>query len=71
LSIVSIVCCGALFFWSGTEHVLYSFKGDADGAIPVGNLIYFNNALYGTTLMGGGIRCSNGSGCGTILKITK
>jgi uncharacterized repeat protein (TIGR03803 family) len=39
---------------SGTEKVLYSFKGGAgDGAAPAGGLTKLNGMLYGTTAAGG------------------
>ena len=47
--------CGTVFSLtpSGSEHVLYSFKGDSDGCGPSGGLIDVNGALYGTTEYGG------------------
>ena len=53
---------------SGTETVLYSFAGGTDGARPNGGLTSVNGRLYGTTFQGGS-GC-NGSGCGTVFKIT-
>ncbi len=38
---------------SGAEKVLHSFKGGADGALPLGTLINVNGMLYGTTSSGG------------------
>ncbi len=38
---------------AGVEKVLYSFKGGADGANPMGRLLEFNGTLYGTTYTGG------------------
>jgi uncharacterized repeat protein (TIGR03803 family) len=38
---------------SGTEYVLYNFKGGTDGAYPQAGLIAVNGLLYGTTLEGG------------------
>ena len=38
---------------SGTETVLYSFKGPPDGAFPASDLTYVNGTLYGTTAHGG------------------
>lgn len=49
---------------SGTERVLYSFKGGTDGAAPSGSLIHANGALYGTA--GGGA-----SGKGTVFAVSR
>jgi uncharacterized repeat protein (TIGR03803 family) len=38
---------------SGTERVLYSFRGGTDGSSPVAGLTYVNGTLYGTTVYGG------------------
>ncbi|HET6277092.1 MAG TPA: choice-of-anchor tandem repeat GloVer-containing protein [Candidatus Cybelea sp.] len=54
---------------SGTERVIYSFKGGADGWFPEANLTAVNGVLYGTTYFGGD-GCASG-GCGTFFKITK
>jgi uncharacterized repeat protein (TIGR03803 family) len=55
---------------SGTETVLYSFKGSsADGSSPSGALLNVNGTLYGTTVSGGSRSCGGG-GCGTIFSIT-
>jgi uncharacterized repeat protein (TIGR03803 family) len=37
----------------GHETVLHSFQGGNDGSLPTGGLIEFENALYGTTPVGG------------------
>lgn len=68
--------CGTVFkiTMSGTETVLYSFKGGTDGAGPSGGVIAVNGRLYGTTL-GGSV--SNSSlcpdqgfpGCGTVFVV--
>jgi uncharacterized repeat protein (TIGR03803 family) len=42
---------------------LYSFKGGAEGEFPLGRLLYFDGALYGTTEGGG-------SYFGTVFKVT-
>lgn len=48
-----------------TETVLYHFAGGSDGAAPIGGLIFYNGALYGTTRAGGA--ANNG---GTVFKLT-
>lgn len=57
---------------AGTETVLYSFTGGADGAFPFGGLLR-NSAgnLYGTT-SAGGISTGNcyPSGCGVVFMVT-
>ena len=51
---------------SGTENVLYSFKGWGKyGRLPLAGLTNVRGTLYGTTTQGGA------HGCGTIFKITK
>lgn len=55
---------------SGTERVLYTFKGNTDGAAPDAGVIAFGSMLYGTTNAGGGSGCSPSGGCGTAFKIT-
>ena len=45
--------------------VLYSFKGEPDGAEPEAGLTNIGGALYGTTALGGA------NGLGTVFKITK
>ncbi|MGH6841232.1 MAG: choice-of-anchor tandem repeat GloVer-containing protein, partial [Methylocella sp.] len=57
---------------SGTETVLYSFKGGSDGSNPYSGLIADSGGnLYGTTELGGapGSGCG-GFGCGTVFKLT-
>jgi uncharacterized repeat protein (TIGR03803 family) len=44
------------------ERVVYRFKGGADGALPLANLIAVRGKLYGTTQIGG-------SGNGTVFSI--
>ncbi len=57
--------CGTVFSYAGgTENVLYSFGGGADGATPVAGLIDVSGTLYGTTEHGG----TNGQG--TVFSIT-
>ena len=59
---------------SGTEKVLYSFKGlpKEDGANPQAGLIFLNGALYGTTNEGGRDtkQCSEYTGCGTVFEVS-
>lgn len=59
---------------SGVEHVLHSFRGGSDGAVPVGGVNAVNGVLYGTTEYGGnnGRGCTGHgiSGCGVIFSIT-
>jgi uncharacterized repeat protein (TIGR03803 family) len=54
-----------------TENVLHSFTG-RDGAEPNGGLIFDTTGnLYGTTFGGGNDdSCNNGTGCGTVFKLT-
>ena len=49
---------------SGTENVIYSFKGGKDGATPEAGLTNLNGTLYGTTFAGGSGKA------GTVYKIT-
>jgi uncharacterized repeat protein (TIGR03803 family) len=47
---------GAIFAYdlkTKKETVLYSFTGNADGAAPVGGLVYSDGTLYGTAFYGG------------------
>jgi uncharacterized repeat protein (TIGR03803 family) len=66
--------CGTIFSVtpSGTEKVLYAFKGGADGANPFAGLIDERGTLYGTTFFGGGSACKSslGDGCGTVFSLT-
>jgi len=66
--------CGTVFSitTSGTEVVIYSFKGGpGDGNGPDAGLVEVNGRLYGTTGNGGagGAGCSP-IGCGTVFAIT-
>lgn len=63
--------CGAVFAvtTSGSEHVVYSFKGGSDGETPFASVIAVNGKLYGTTYYGGGSsRCDGG--CGTVFEMS-
>jgi uncharacterized repeat protein (TIGR03803 family) len=55
---------------SGTETLLHTFTGGADGGYPYGGLILDKKGnLYGTTQYGGtGLNCGS-PGCGTVFKI--
>jgi len=53
----------------GTETVLYTFTGGADGGTPVGGVIRdAAGNFYGTTQLGGGGSC-HGVGCGVVFKL--
>jgi uncharacterized repeat protein (TIGR03803 family) len=62
--------CGVVFAVtkSGSESVLYRFKGGSDGAQPLGELANVNGKLIGTTSAGGASGC--GAGCGTIFALS-
>lgn len=66
--------CGTVFKIDpkGTETVLYSFQGKADGGLPYSTLIMDKAGnFYGTTFVGGDLSCSlSSSGCGTVFKLT-
>ena len=49
---------------SGTEKLLYSFKGYGDGVAPLASLVNVKGTLYGTTFHGGA------NGPGTVFSIT-
>jgi len=57
---------------TGTEQVLHTFTGNADGELPKASLIDVNGTLYGTTLFGGkyGHRHHHGIGDGTVFSIS-
>ena len=54
---------------SGSENVVYSFKGGSDGANPIAGLTDIGGVLYGTTTNGGGSAVCSG-GCGTVFSVT-
>jgi hypothetical protein len=63
--------CGVIFELSptGTEKVLYRFKGKADGALPSSGLVLdAQGNLYGTTYEGGSPNCQYG--CVVVFKLT-
>jgi uncharacterized repeat protein (TIGR03803 family) len=65
----SSFCRAVLCPW--TETVLYRFQGQADGAMPVGDLTFdASGAIYGTTSQGGNSGCS-GHGCGVVFKLSR
>jgi uncharacterized repeat protein (TIGR03803 family) len=56
---------------TGHETLLYNFTGGADGGQPWAGLIRdLAGNLYGTTLGGGDLNCSQGGGCGVVFKLT-
>jgi uncharacterized repeat protein (TIGR03803 family) len=56
---------------TGTETVLHSFTGGADGASPGrGSLVRAAGNLYGTTTYGGNLSCNPPVGCGVVFKVT-
>jgi uncharacterized repeat protein (TIGR03803 family) len=69
------VGCGTVFeiSASGSERVVYSFQGGADGAEPVADLLEDKGTLFGTTQFGGASNtyCAGyNSGCGTVFKVS-
>jgi uncharacterized repeat protein (TIGR03803 family) len=63
--------CGTVFSLTttGTEHVLYAFRGGTDGERIYAGVTALHGVLYGATLQGGGSGCGGG-GCGTLYKLT-
>jgi uncharacterized repeat protein (TIGR03803 family) len=65
--------CGTIFRLTpdGTETILYTFTGGADGDYPASplNLDSAGN-LFGTAVAGGMAGCDQGAGCGTVFKLT-
>jgi uncharacterized repeat protein (TIGR03803 family) len=54
---------------AASEQVLYSFTLGSDGGEPYGNLVFDSAGnLYGTTSLGGNMKCDNG--CGTVFELT-
>lgn len=62
--------CGIVFSltMTGTEKILYAFKGGADGEYPGAPPIAMKGVLYGTTTEGGRPSCGN-TGCGTVFSM--
>ena len=58
--------CGTVFAVtaSGSEGIIYRFKGGTDGQAPVAALTAVNGTLYGTTELGGA------SDAGTVFQVT-
>src|ERR1700691_3467890 len=55
---------------AGKLKTLYSFKGLADGGVPVAGLTWQGGALYGTAESGGVIDTQNcPDGCGVVFKV--
>jgi uncharacterized repeat protein (TIGR03803 family) len=55
---------------NGTETLLYSFTGEADGGTPVAGLVRdAEGNLYGTTAAGGIDACSPNNYCGVVFKL--
>jgi len=53
----------------GTETVLYTFRGGADGSLPAAGLVADTAGnLFGTTYFGGGGACGPGR-CGTVFEL--
>ena len=67
--------CGVVFqlTQSGSETVLYTFTGAADGSNPMAGVVLdAAGNIYGTTYYGGGRQCYDGNeyGCGILFKLT-
>jgi len=62
--------CGVVFAisLSGSERVIYKFRGNKDGFSPRAAPIALGSMLYGTTAYGGGTGCT--TGCGTLYSVT-
>jgi uncharacterized repeat protein (TIGR03803 family) len=53
------------------EKVLYKFPGGTAGGASIARLIFDSKgALYGMASQGGSPNCQQGSGCGTVFKLT-
>jgi uncharacterized repeat protein (TIGR03803 family) len=70
---LAMVACLALATgaWAGTEKVLYTFTGGADGGNPYAGVVFDNAGnLYSTTFAGGTSGGCAGYGCGTVFELT-
>jgi uncharacterized repeat protein (TIGR03803 family) len=66
--------CGTVFELdnAGTEKVLYSFAGGADGYLPFGGLtLDAAGNLYGVTNNGGDLQDCGNTGCGVVFGVSK
>jgi uncharacterized repeat protein (TIGR03803 family) len=71
LTLVALVLITASYLAAATEKVLYRFTGGADGAVPSSGLLMDTAGnLYGTTARGGDLSQCDGSGCGTVFRLT-
>ena len=78
LTIIVILVLGTAASAASKYETLYKFKGKADGAHPIGSLIFDQNGnLYGTTATAGKLSrpCDKGwrplgLGCGTVFQLT-
>ncbi len=64
--------CGVVFQLTpnGTQTILHTFTGGADGAFPVGSLVRdAQGNLYGTATNGGRLNKACPTGCGTVYKL--
>jgi uncharacterized repeat protein (TIGR03803 family) len=56
---------------SGTETLLHSFTGGADGVTPTTGLVRdAQGNLYGMTYTGGSTNCFDGGGCGAVYELS-
>ena len=54
------------------EQVLYSFQGIADGATPVGSVVFDSSGnMYGATQEGGSSSCKSIDQCGTVYELSQ
>ncbi len=69
--------CGTVYSMSttGSQTVLYTFKGRPNGAFPYAGLTSLNGVLYGTTFYGGNggehkcFKSEPNPGCGTVFEL--
>lgn len=62
--------CGVVYSLtsSGSQQVVYRFKGGSDGGRPMGRLLNVYGTLYGTTSRGG--KGCGKVGCGTVFSVS-